>query len=259
MQDLDNNVQKLLQKDTTNKYDTVKEVFKNILFFNYAHSDAQKILDKYGRKLCINAFIDNNINNIYNFFNRYLTKDEARQLLHEFFKTDIKLVSIYLDFILYHYDYSMMHIDKDTFALALEELKKHYTILEDIIFKFGFQALYKIENENRLYFIDHDVSSLHKIEPADTCFTYFPKQYLDEIWQLYGKMLLQRARRGPKLMLILFFLYESKFTREMFDILIARMKGYKSFFYINYILQCSTFLPEDKKIKLEALRLALKI
>jgi len=120
----------------------------------------------------------------------------------------------------------IINVNQKNLSVALDQLFNKYSDLEEIIFKFGQYAVNMIEFKNRTYFINnHNSTMLQKVAITDTCFKIFPADYLIKVWNIYKDQLLARARRGPKMMLILYILYESFFTEEMSEILIDRMRG----------------------------------
>ena len=256
MLDLEN---KINQLNDNNKYDKLKDIINSILVINHIYDDTCNILAKCGKKLNSCLFINKDINNLIKCLDNILDKKDSVKMFHELLQNNIFLVRSYFLSLLSSYGWRKPNINKATFSIASNELIKYYAILEEILFKYGNTALLEIEHKNKSYFISKDISKLQKIQVNKTCFEYFSKEYLDNIWNQYSEQLLLKARRGPKLMLILFFLYEEYFTNEMFDILIDRMNGYKNIFYVNYIINCSQYLNEDKKNRLKALKLTLNL
>ena len=152
------------------------------------------------------------------------------------------------------------NINKSNFSTALNKLFNNYQDLEEIIFKYGQYAVNIIEYNNRSYFLNNkNTTMLQKVTIADTCFKIFPSDYLNNIWYTYKKQLIAKARKGPKLMLILYMLYESFFDEGLSNILIARMKGYKNIFYIDYLIKYAICFNDNQMAQLKTLKLTLQL
>lgn len=152
------------------------------------------------------------------------------------------------------------NINKSNFTTALKKLFDNYQDLEEIIFKYGQYAVNTIEYSNRTYFIHNkDTTMIKKITFKDTCFKIFPDDYLNNIWNTYKNQLVAKARKGPKLMLILYMLYEKFFNEELSNILIDRMKGYKNIFYIDYLIKYATCFNDNQMARLKTLKLTLQL
>lgn len=152
------------------------------------------------------------------------------------------------------------HTNRNNLKVALQKLFDNYKDLEEIIFKYGQYAVNIIEYNNRPYFLNNkDTTMLQKVTIADTCLKVFPRDYLDNVWHAYKKQLIAKARKGPKLMLILYMLYEPFFDEGLSNILIARMKGYKNIFYIDYLIKCATCFTEHQINRLKTLKLTFSL
>lgn len=77
-------------------------------------------------------------------------------------------------------------------------------------------------------------------------------EYLPVIWQKYSEQLFAKARRGPKKMLILFYLFQEYFTDAQFEVFVKRIKNYDDVFLHNYVIKCSRNLPKKYLNQLES-------
>ena len=250
-----------IKKDNLqSKYDLIKDFTQEVLDLNYKYKDIEDTLSYYSKEFNSTLFINNTqFENLENFLNSVLTNEEAVQLINDFLSKDVRLVKIYFNSILDYSPYSSRSkkVNNDNLQIALNKLFNNYKELEEIIFKY---ALLKVENINHAYFMHHnDVAHLHYVKADDTCFKVFPQQFINNVWHKYKDQLIKRARRGPKMMLILNLLYDKFFTPEICDILIDRMQGYKNIFYIDYLIKCSKYLNEDQIYRLKSLKLTLKL
>lgn len=251
-QNLENTLISIKQAASTkDKIALIKQAAKNLIDINHIYSDTENIIKKYNKKIGEPVYITDNILCLQSFLNKLTDNNTAKQILHELLQDDPKLTRIYFNTILY----SWVKPNSDTLKVALDVLANNYDIVESLIFKnYGNLALVEIQRMNCNLPFKYNKIILASVQ--ETCFKYW-QTHLRIIWKKYGKKLFQRARRGPKLMLILFFLYHQHFTDEMFDVLVNRMKGYKNMFFIDYVLQYS--LPEDISNRLNTLKLTLNI
>jgi len=233
----------------------LKNITKNIVNINHIYSESENTIKKYNKKFGVSLYVSHNILCLTDFLKKMTTENDAKNVLHELMQEDPKLIRSYFNTLLY----SWVKPDKDTLQIALNILVNNYPIVEELLFKqYGNLALTTIENNNIQYARGRKQYTLKMCNINETCFKYW-MSHLDIIWNKYGNDLFQRAKRGPKLMLTLYFLYQEKFTDEMFNTLCERLKRYKNMFFVDYLLKCSRKLSEDREDKIASLKLMLNI
>lgn len=115
---------------------------------------------------------------------------------------------------------------------------------------------------NRLYYSRYTSRDelKYKAVPITQSRIAYIEPYLNNIWNIYHEQLYQQSRRGPKLMFLLWLIFQERFTEDMFITLVKRLRTYKDDFMIQYVLKGSRIrLPKVWRDKMEAAYMILKM
>lgn len=228
-----------------------KKLLNNIMDLNKQAQSIRKTLLMYSKQYGIDTIINkNNRMSKINFVDKVTVNDCIRILKQEILEDDKELESYFLS-------------AKDgelspgpELSFALDRIIDNYILLENMLFEqYGPSALCEIWRHCYNWQCSwsksrHDLE-YKQVPIEDTCFKLF-RCKLDIIWDKYKDDLYNKAKRSPKRMLIFFFLFQEKFTDRMFNTLMSRLKKYDDKFLINYVLQCSRYLPIQYKNILES-------
>lgn len=234
----------------------IKNLAKNIININHIYNEAERTIRQCNKRFGMNLYMQNDVLSLKKFLTKLTDEATAKCIFQDLLREDSQVVKAYFNTLLF----SWFDADPETLKVAWSQLINNYDILEELFFKnYGETAVTIIENRNLpCYYAVTTKSAGESVKIKDTGFKYWIG-HLDEVWDRYGEKLFKRARRGPKMMLTLYFVFQEKFTNEMFEVLCDRMKGYKHEPLIMYILNHSRHLPEDFKNRLAALKLTLSI